>query len=433
MINIVIDVIILSGLLMMGVPVPFSFAAAVLYMVFTKHYDPSFLLPAGFFKLSSVVLLAMPLFIIAGGIMSESGIADRLVKWIDSMVGRVKGGLGIITIGTCGFFGAISGTASSAVAAIGSIMIPRMMEHGYDRGFSSALVANSSILALLIPPSASMILYGWATQTSIAACFLATIVPGIILMALLSFWNMVLIRKMPIEVLPKQNLVSTVKNVGSKTRYAAFALIMPVVVLGGIYGGITTPTEAAGVAVIYAILVGFLIYRTLSVRAVCRSLVTSTTTTGVVMLTFFFAMILSRIYTMENVPQSLITLFLSISENKYVILLMINLFLVIIGMLMDDVSGITLASPLLLPIIKELGVHPVQFAAIIGANLGMGNITPPTAPILYLGSRIGNTTLDRMLKPALIFVFGAFLPVVLLSTYVPNLSLFLPRLIMHIK
>ncbi|RJE79118.1 TRAP transporter large permease [Paracoccus sp. JM45] len=431
---ILMDAGLLSLLLVIGVPVPFCFAGAVLLlMLFGDFGSTSFLIGAGFNKLNSIVLIAIPLYILAGGIMGSGGIATRLIDLADSMIGRLRGGLGLVLIVTAAVFGAISGMASSAVAAIGTVMIPRMVERGYDRGYAATLVAASSVLALLIPPSASMILYGWVTGTSILACFLAPIVPGLILVSLLAGWNMIMTRKMPIRQPEPAPLRQVGTEVIFRTKKAAAGLMMPLIILGFIYGGITTPTEAAAVAVVYAIPIAIYVYREMNWKDMGQVFWRAAQTSGVLMIMIFFASMLGRIWTLENVPQDILESFLQVSDNPIVLLLLANLFLMIIGMFMEDVSGILLAAPLLLPVMTQAGVDPIHFAAIIATNLGMGLITPPTAPLLYFAALIGKTSLSGMLKPALVFVLFAYLPVVLLTTFVPALSMWLPNLILGLN
>ncbi|MGB3424923.1 MAG: TRAP transporter large permease [Castellaniella sp.] len=428
---IIIDTLVLIALLVMGVPVPLSFAGAVLVLVcFGDLGNAAFLIGAGYGKVSSVIVIALPLYILAGNLMSQGGIANRLIDFADSIFGRMRGGLGIVVVITTAVFGAISGMATSAVAAIGTIMIPRMVERGYDRAYATTLVAASSVLALLIPPSASMILYGWVTGTSIAASFLAPIIPGLLLILLFIFWNRVFAGRMKIEQTQAPAGMTPFQNVRAKGRRASWALLMPMVILGCIYGGVTTPTEAAAIAVVYAIPVSLFIYRDLKPKGLWQVFWYSAETTGVLMILVFFAAMFSRLLTMENVPQQILEVFLMVSDNPIVLLLLVNLFLIMIGMLMEDVSGILLAAPMLLPVIKEIGMDPVQFAAIIATNLGMGLITPPTAPILYFAALVGKAPLAPMLRYMLVFVFLAYLPVVLLTTYIPELSLFLPRLLL---
>lgn len=427
--DVFIDIVILVGLLVMGVPVPFCFMAAVLFMFLLGDYNPIYIISTGFHKVNSMSVLAILFFILMGGLMGYGGIAARLVAISDIILGRTKSGLGTVSIVSSAVFGALAGTCTAAVAAIGSIMIPRMVERGYPRGQATALVACPSVLGQLIPPSVPMILYAWVTWQSVAACFLSTVVPGIIMVGLYSFVNWLMCRKVDIQILPKYSTRQQVRDFGRAIFKGFFALLMPVIVLGGIYGGIFTPTEAAGIAVLYCLPVGLFIYRSLNLKQFGEALITSVTTSGVVVLMVFFVMILSQMYVMESVPQRLISTLTGFTDNRVVILLMVNLFLLILGMLMDDFSGTLLAAPLLFPLMKELGIHPVHFAAILGTNLGLGNKTPPTAPILYLAGRIGNCKFNELLRPAVTFMTTCSLPVVLAVTYFPFLSLWLPRLL----
>lgn len=432
--DIVIDLLILLGLLALGVPIPFCFMASVLFLVVLHGFSFEFLLPISFFGLNSLTLLSVPFFIMAGGLMGSSGIAERLVKIALSLVGRFRGGLGGATVVATAIFGAIAGLCSAAVAAIGSIMIPRMEAEGYPRGHATGLVTVSSVLAQLIPPSVPMILYAWVSRLSVAACFLSTVGPGIMSMLIYVCINWWMCRKIPtIKVYPKVGIMQQTREVGQAIFRGTFSLMGALIIMVGIYGGFTTPTEAATLAVIYTVIVGFLIYRSLSWRELGRTLFTTATTTGVVILMLFFVMMLSRIYIMLNVPQRLIKTMTGISDDYYVILAMVNVFLIIIGMLMDDFSGTLLSAPLLLPLMKHIGVSPYHFAAILGTNLGLGNVTPPCAPILYLGGRMANCSFDKLIGPATVFMVFGSIPVILITTYWPGLALFLPRLIMGIE
>ena len=428
--DIIIDLVILVGLLVLGVPVPFCFMAAVLFLFTLGNYDPMFIMATGFHKINSMAVLCVLFFILMGGLMSSTGVASRLINISDSVLGRKKSGLGTVSIVSCAIFGAIAGTCTAAVSAVGSIMIPRMVERGYPRGQATGLIACSSVLGQLIPPSVPMILYAWVTWQSVAACFLATVVPGIILVIIYSVINWFMCQKLPIKVSPPISGGEQVKEFGRASYKGFSALLMPIIVLGGIYGGVFTPTESAGVATLYCIFVGFFIYRTLNFKELMGAMVNSITTTGVVILMVFFVMILSRLYVMENVPQRLVATLTGITDNKYLLLLMVNLFLIILGMLMDDFSATLLTAPLLFPLMKAIGVHPIHFAAILGTNLGLGNVTPPTAPILYLAGRIGNCKFDELITPAVIFMIFGAVPVVLLTTYFPFLSLALPHFLM---
>ena len=429
-----IALIILLIVLLIGCPIPLAFVASSRYLIFVNGYDPGFLLPYGFSKMNSMILLTIPLFVMAGAIMDKGGIGDRLVDLVEITAGKIKGGMGVVTIVTCAIFGSVTGSSSATVSCIGSIMMPKLAKNGYPTGLSAALLANSGVLGILIPPSTIMILYGWIGNVSVLACFLATVIPGIILVILFSLINIFLVRNnMDIKVQEKENFVDTAKKLGRKTWSATPALLMPVIILGSIYGGIMTPTEAAAVSVIYSVPVGFLIYKQLKVKSFIEILIESATTTGVIMVMLFAVMILSRVYVMENLPQKILVVLSSISESKMVLLFMLNVFMIIIGMLMDDVSAVLLCTPILLPVAVQLGVHPVHFAAILGVNLGMGNITPPTAPLLYLAGRIGKAKINDMLMPSAYLILFAWIPTLILTTFVPSLSLFLPRLILHLQ
>jgi len=420
--------------LIIGVPVPFAFLVATTLLVFAGGYSPSFLLPYGFSKMSTIVLLAIPLFIMAGGIMERGNIGDKLVDLVDLFVGRIKGGLGVVAVVSCAVFGSITGSACATLSCIGSIMFPRLEKAGYPRGHSAALLANASVLGMLIPPSAIMILYAWVGNQSVLASFLSSVIPGIILTILLSIINMFLLRN-------NEDLILA-EPISSKEKWSLFrvrgkravpALVMPVLVLGGIYGGIMTPTEAAAVAAVYSIPVGFWVYKGLTRKGFFEVLVESGTTTGVIMVMLYAVMILSRLYIMEDLPTQVLNLLMAVSTNRYAILFMINIFMVIMGMIMDDVSAVLLSTPILLPIIIKLGFSPVHFAAIVGVNLGMGNITPPAAPLLYLGGRVGNAPINEMLMPTVWMLLFGWLPTLALTTYVPALATFLPNLILGVK
>lgn len=298
-------------------------------------------------------------------------------------------------------------------------------------GHSAALVSCAAPLGLLIPPSSQMILYAWVGQQSVLACFLATVGPGILLMILLSALNLFMLRNnKEIHVMEPMPVTQKMRLLGRRSGQAAPALLMPFIVLGGIYGGIMTPTEAAAVAVLYSIPVGFLVYRGLNRRNIVQVIVDTATTTGVVMLMMYCIMMLSRIFIMEHLPTMIMSFLSSISTNKYVILMMMNIFMIIIGMIMDDVSAMLLCTPILLPVATQIGVSPIHFAAIIGTNLGLGNVTPPTAPTLYFGGRIAKTPVSQMMKPALVFIIFAWLPTLIAVTYLPELALWLPRLVL---
>ena len=416
-------------LLTLGVPLPFCFGGGLMVMALIGGTTMKGMMLWGFSQFTNPILLALPLFVFAGILMSESGIAGALLKFVNVFVGRIRGGLGVVAAVSCAIIGAISGSGLTGIAAIGPLLIPEMEKHGYPRGFATALVANSSILGLLIPPSVTMIVYGWVTDTSILACFLSTVGAGLLIMFNFAIINLVMARKFPLVLEPAKPLSEMMKEGVERTSYAVPALIMPIIILGGIYGGVMTPTEAASVAVIYSIPVGFLVYKGLDLKSFLKCGKESATSIGAILIMVLFSLMLSQMYVMESVPQKLVGVIFEITENKILLLILINLFLFLIGMIVNDITAIILTAPLLLPLMEAIGISPIQFAAIMGVNTAMGGVTPPYASILYLGARIGKVSFAEIIKPAMILILFGYVPVVFLVSFWPDLSLYLPRLL----
>lgn len=414
--------------LTLGVPLPWCFGAALMVMYYVGDVTMKGMVLWGFQQLGNPVLLAIPLFVLAGTIMSASGIAEALLRFVNSFVGHVRGGLGVVAAVSCAVIGAISGSGLTGVAAIGPLLIPEMEKRGYPRAYATALIANSSILGLLIPPSVTMIIYGWVTDTSILACFLATLGPGLLIMCNFSVINLWMSRRFNLVLDDKPNVVEFSSRVTKNGAYAFPALLMPIMILGGIYGGIMTPTESAALAVIYAIPVGFLIYRGLTKSSFLSAGKEAATSVGTIMLMILFSMILGQMFVFEGIPQALVSSIFGITENKIILLILINILLFLVGMVVNDVTAIILIAPLLLPLMEALGVSPIQFAAIMGVNTAMGGVTPPYASILYLGARIGNVKVTKVIPPAMILILFGYVPVVFLTSLWPDLSLYLPRL-----
>ena len=427
---VLVSLVLVVIVMLLGVPVGFAFGLGGFVILAFTGLDPRFAIPAAFRNLESYTLLALPLFILAGGLMRDADISRRLIAFTMSFLGRVKGGLGMVCVVSCAIFGAISGSGSAAIAAIGSVMIPEMVEQGYPRGYSTGLVAASSMLALLIPPSIPMIVFAMTAQISILAAFLSTLVPGILMVIAYCIINLIMSRKMPrVKVTARKSLGETIIGVGRSGKQAAFALFMPILVLGGIYGGVFTPTEAAGISALYAVVVGFVFYRTMTFRGMTNNVKGSMITSGVVMILLFFILMVSRILVTYQVPQQLTELIFKFTTNKWLVLLMLNVILLLMGMLVDDVSGNILSAAILLPIAKSVGIDPIHFAAISVTNLSLGNITPPCAPLLYLAGLIGgNLPLNEYVKPASYFMIFGALPVILAVTYVPEFALVLVNL-----
>ncbi len=418
-------------LMLIGLPVAFSFAGMIVVLSFFYNLNFDALMLTPYRSLNSVVLMALPLFILAGYLMQSGGIARRLIDFIESMVGRMKGGLGMSMVLSASIFGAISGTATAAVAAIGTIMIGPMAERGYSRAYTSALLGISSLLGILIPPSITMILFAAVTRQSVAACFAATIGPGILLIIGLCLANVLMYRGYSEKDGHKAKLLDSreIPKFLPSTRKAMPALTLPVIILGGIYGGIFTPTEAAAVAALCAFIVGFFIYRVLDLSSLWNGVLSAAETTGVIMVILLFSLVVARIFSMERIPQEITTFLIDTFKNPYLILLVVNAFLIVAGMVVDDLSVTVIISPLLLPVMVANGVHPVQFAAIVGTSVVIGANSPPTAPILYMACRIGEVDIHETIGPALKLMAFVAVPVALVTTYVPELSLYLPRLL----
>jgi C4-dicarboxylate transporter, DctM subunit len=430
---VLIVMILVVIIMLLGVPVGFAFGLGGFAILFITGLDPRFAIPAAFRNLESYTLLALPLFIMAGGLMRDADISRRLIAFTLSFLGRIKGGLGMVCVVSCTIFGAISGSASAAIAAIGSVLIPEMVKKGYPRGYSTGLVAASSMLALLIPPSIPMIVFAMTAQISILGAFLSTLIPGLLMMTIYCIINLVMTRKMKtVEVDAPMGLRTTLTGVGRSARHAGWAMFMPVLVLGGIYGGVFTPTEAAGMSAVYAVLIGFVFYRTMTFRKLTLNIKNSMITSGIVMILLFFILMVSRIMVTYQVPQQLTEFIFGFTTNKWVVLLMLNVILLLMGMLVDDISGNILSAAILLPIAQSVGIDPIHFAAISVTNLSLGNITPPCAPMLYLAGLIGgNLPLNEYAKPAAVFMLLGAVPVILAVTYVPAFALVLVRLFLQ--
>ncbi|MCG9633041.1 TRAP transporter large permease [Vibrio sp. Isolate30] len=418
-------------LLLIGVPVAFAFGVGALLFSYITGSNISFLLPHGYNTVASFSLLALPLFIFSGFVMAESGISERILNFINAFVGRIKGGLGAVTVISCTLFGAISGSSTAAIAAIGKIMIPRMVKEGYPEGHATGLVACSSVLALLIPPSIPMIIFSITSGISVGAAFLSTIVPGLLLALWYCVLNHFILRnEQGIQVHKPKSYKAQFQNIQQTGRKATFALLMPIIILGTIYSGLATPTEAASIAVVYSVVIGLMVYKGISFKQLMDITVGSVAMTGSIIAVLFFLFVMSRAMVFQQIPNQIADALLQISDNKLVLLLLINVLLMLIGMIVDDISGSILAAVIFLPIIKALGIDPIHFAAIVGVNLGLGNISPPCAPMLFMAGGVAKLSLDKYIKPTMKLILLGHLPMVLIVTFIPSLSLYLPSVLL---
>ena len=370
-------------------------------------------------------LLAIPFFVLAGALMAEGGMSRRLVAFASVLVGFVRGGLSVVNILASTFFGGISGSAVADTASIGSVLIPEMERKGYPRDFSTAVTVSGSVQAILIPPSHNMVIYSMAAggSVSVAALFLAGLLPGLLLGGMLAAYCLYVARK---RNFPKGDVIP-LRQALAICGDAMWGLMTMVIILGGIMTGIFTANESASIAVIWAFFVTMFIYRDYKWRDLPKLLHRTVKTVTVVMILIGFAASFGYVMTLMQIPLKITTLFTSMSSNPYVILLYINIMLLILGTLMDMAPLILILTPILLPVVKTLGVDPVHFGIIIMVNLGIGLLTPPVGSVLFVGSAVGKLTIEALVKAMYPF-FGVLLVLLALVTYWPSLTLWLPRL-----
>ncbi|HEV8722988.1 MAG TPA: TRAP transporter large permease [Candidatus Binatia bacterium] len=406
-------------LTLINVPIGFGLSIAAIIFLFFKGTASLSVVPLNLFSgASSFPLLAIPLFILAGGLMDTSGISLRLVNMANSLVGFVRGGLAMVTVVATMIQSEISGSSVADAAAIGNVVIPAMEKRGYSRTLSAAIVSNAASAAILIPPSIPMIIYAWMAEVSVAKLFFAGFLPGFIacgaMMALCYYYA----RKYNLPV--EQGF--SLRGVGRSTMHAFWALMIPIVIWGGIFLGIATATEVAALAVLAALLIGVFIYRELPVRQLQRILRDSVSQTSVVMLIVASSAVLGWYLTSEQIPQKFARMILETTSNKYLILLFLNLFFLVAGMFLHSAAAIILIVPIVMPLIRQIGVDPIHFGIIVTINLGVGQQTPPVATVLFTTAAIARVSFWDVFKQGWPFTVVLAL-VTLLVTYVPWISL----------
>lgn len=376
--------------------------------------------------INSFSLLAIPFFILSGLLMGQGGIARRLMDLAQALVGRFTGGLGYVNVLTCMLFGSISGSAAAAVSAIGGFMIPEMNRKGYDRDFNVAVTTTAATTGLLIPPSNIMIVYALVAggSVSIATLFLAGILPGIVFGAALMILIGIISRRRGYGSGEK----APWRQVWTAFRRAFLSLLLVVIVLGGILKGIFTATEAAAIAVAYAFVLSVLVYREVKPKDLPRILLQAGVTTAIVFLLIGTSIAMTWVLSIEQIPQRVSAALLALSDNKVVLLLLINLLLLLAGTVMDMTPAVLVFTPIFWPVVKQLGMDPVHFGIMLIANLCIGLCTPPVGTCLFVGCGVGKTTLAKV-TPVLIPFYLALIGALLLITYVPAISLLIPRLL----
>lgn len=407
--------------LFLGVPVAFALGLASLAYILASGI-PLVIIPQKMYAgLDVFVLLSIPGFILAGNLMNHSGITEKIVSFSNALLGHIKGGLGLANIGASMLFAGISGTAVADTASLGSVMIPAMKKEGYDAGFSCAVTATSSTVGPIIPPSLPMIIAGTLTGLSVGKLFLAGAIPGTLLGLSLMVTSYFISKRKNHPQLAKTPL----KKVVFSFFDAFWAIMMAVVILFGIVGGVFTPTEASIVAVIYALLVGKFIYKGLKINKLPGVLKESAVTTASLMVLVGFANLFGWIMASEQIPQQIAEGLLGISQNKIIILLMINLLLLFVGAFMETIAALLILFPVLLKVALTVGIDPIHFAIIMVLNLVIGLTTPPVGVCLFVASSIGKISISQITRSGLPFLLVC-LVVLLLVTYIPHISLFLP-------
>jgi len=418
-------------LIFLGVPVGFAIAGStILCMMQFTNLNLAAVGQQCFYGVNSFTVIAIPFFMLAGTIMSKGGIAARLVDFCNSIIGWIKGATGCVSIMACMLFGALSGSGMATCSAIGGMMIPEMKKEGYDVPYATTVCAFGGIIGPIIPPSISFVLYGTTSGTSISDMFIGGILPGICLgiclMALNIFmctkYNFGVKQTTPVDGQGAMKVLGyRFKLIGKSFVKGFFALLSPVIILGGIYAGIFTPTEAAAVAVVYSILVSMLVYRTLSWKGLYNVFVDAAVLNGITSFLLGTAQIFSYYLGIERIPEMLVDFLLGVSDSKVVLLLLINLFLLILGCFLDTVPAVVIMTPILAPVATSLGVNLVHFGVIMCVNLAIGLCTPPYGCNLFVGAAVAKIKMESMFKYLFPFM-GAVIAGLLIITFVPFLS-----------
>ncbi|WP_411953989.1 TRAP transporter large permease [Alkalibacillus sp. S2W] len=409
-------------LLLLSVPIGIALGIATLLTIIAADTVPiSFLMTELVTSLDSFPIMAVPFFILAGEIMGKGGISERLFNFANSLVGSKTGGFAIATIITCMFFAAISGSGPATVAAIGSIMIPAMVRQGYDKAFATATVAAAGSIGVIIPPSIPMVIYGVTGGASVGNMFIAGIIPGVLVSVSLMVWAYLYSRKMGYKGTLEK---ITLKHIGQTFWHAKWAMVIPVIILGGIYGGKFTPTEAAVIAVFYGLFVGLVLHRELRFRDLPKVIADSSLTTATVLIIVGTANAFGKFLTVEQIPNQIANWMLGLTENHIILILLITALLLLVGCFMDTIAAIIILTPILLPIANSIGYDPVHFGIIMVVALAIGFITPPLGVNLFVSSGISGLSIEKISKAVIPFFFAMVFALIMI-VFIPDLSTWL--------
>lgn len=411
-------------LFLLGVPISFALGLVSLGALSYQDFNLLIVIQRMFGGVDSIALIAIPLFMLSGELMFRGGMSKRLVDFADTLLGHFPSGLAMVSILACMFFAAITGSAIAATAAIGGIMIPLMKEKGYDYTFSAPLLACGGSIGPIIPPSIPLLVYGTLANVSVGALFIGGIIPGILMGIGLMIYCYIIGKKRHYVGREKAASFHEILSTGKDT---VLALFMPIIIIGGIMSGIFTPTESGAVAVFYSLVVSVFIYHEMDWKTFWEALVNSAKSSGQVLVVVACASLFTWVITVNQVPQSVTAFLQQAVHNKYVLLLIINVILLIAGTFIDTTSAIVIFAPLFIPLVKAMGIDLIHFGMIIAVNLTIGMCTPPLGVCLFVSGSIAKISLKDQMHD-LIPMLGVLLVVLLLVTYIPELTLFLPRI-----
>jgi tripartite ATP-independent transporter DctM subunit len=397
----------------------------MVYFLLTNGFQYFPMVVTRIFKgMDSFVYICVPLYILAGDLMNSTGLTERLVRWARAVVGKLPGGLAQAQLVTTAVFGGISGSALGDIAALGTIFIPNLQKEGYGKDFACALTAASAVVDPIIPPSIIIVIYAAVMNTSIGGMYAAAIIPGLLLI----LGDMVIVHTLAKKRnYPRRQEPFSVKELAAGTRDATLALIMPFIILGGIFLGIFTPTEAAAVAAAYALMVGIFIYRKMNLKEMPRVLFDAAYSSGRLFFVIACASILGWAFAMMQVPQQVLTLFSGIKNYPWLVLLIMNVFLLWMGMWLDVTANILLFAPIMAPLAYSIGIDPIHFSMIFVMNVNFGNITPPVGIVLFATQAVGKVKMEPLVRELIPFLMIKIV-IILVITYVPFFTLWLPRL-----
>jgi C4-dicarboxylate transporter DctM subunit len=413
------------GLLFLGPPITLSLGAAAMGGMIVSGKPLEGLVEIAYTSVNSFPIMALPAFILSGALMESAGISRRLVAVAEALAGPFTGGMAASTVLSCLFFGAISGSGPATTAAVGMLMIPAMVRHGYDRGYAGAVTSSSGGLGVVIPPSIPMVIYGVSASQSIADLFIAGFIPGVMLAVGLMAMNYFISRR---KQYAGDGKVLSAKVVLVTMKEGFWALLTPVIILGGIYTGFFTPTEAAIVSIFYTLFVGIFIYKEIKLSGIMKALESTTWITGRVLIIMFTALAFGQLLTINNIPDIIAQGLLNLTDNLYLIWALVIFFLLFMGMFMETLATIMLVTPVLLPVMVSLGVDPIHFGVVLVCCCEIGFATPPLGENMFIASGVARATLEEISVNALPFVFVSVF-VVFLIAYLPGLTLWLPNVL----